>query len=139
MEQSRGLDVPLVQLECHKSSRPSEQSGCYAAKRSHGDCLRQHSVLPQQNLSVQKSLRMETVISELAAIRKGDCMFLIDLKDAFFQNPVLLELRCYLKFVIRGTACQLRPFDTNPGPHQKLPSGLNVGSLMRHLFTLLSG
>ena len=32
--------------------------------------------------------QMETVVSVFTSIRKGEVMFLIDLKDAYFQVPI---------------------------------------------------
>ena len=42
--------------------------------------------------------KMETVASVLGSIRRGDWMFLLDLKDTYFQIPVHLESQPYLRF-----------------------------------------
>ena len=46
---------------------------------------------------------MEMVLAVLGSIRKGDVMFSIDLKDAYFQMPVHLESRPYVRFLVQGT------------------------------------
>ena len=52
--------------------------------------------------------KMETVNSLLAFIRKGDIMFSIDLKDAYFQIPVHPELMPYLQFALNRTVFQFK-------------------------------
>ena len=50
--------------------------------------------------------QMEIVASVLGSARKRDWMFLIDLKDAYFQIPVHLKSRPYLQFCLEGHVCQ---------------------------------
>ena len=47
-------------------------------------------------------LLMETVVSILGSIRKGDVMFMINLKDVYFQALVYLDSLPYLQFLING-------------------------------------
>ena len=46
--------------------------------------------------------QMEMVASVLESVRKGDWMFSIDLKDAYFLIPVHSESRPYLRFCLEG-------------------------------------
>ena len=50
--------------------------------------------------------QIETVASVLRAIRKGDWMFSIDLKDEYFQIPVHPESRPFLRFCLEGQVYQ---------------------------------
>ena len=51
--------------------------------------------------------QMKMVASVLGSIKKWDWMFLIDLKDAYFQIPVHPESWPYLWFCLEGRICQL--------------------------------
>ena len=50
--------------------------------------------------------QMQVVVSVLGSIRKGDWMFLIDLKNAYFQIPVLPESWPYLRFSLERRVYQ---------------------------------
>ena len=52
--------------------------------------------------------QMETVAFVLGYIRKRDWMFLIDLKDVYFQIPFHPESRLYLWFCLKGCVYQFR-------------------------------
>ena len=52
--------------------------------------------------------KMETVASVRSSIKKKDFMATIDLKDAYFQIPVHLESRKYLRFVWEETMYQFK-------------------------------
>ena len=47
---------------------------------------------------------METVTSVLGSIQRGDWMFLLDLKDAYFQIPIHPDSHPYIWFVLEGRA-----------------------------------
>ena len=62
--------------------------------------------------------RMETNSSVLMAIRRGDWMMSLDLKDAYFQIPVHPDSRKYLRFVWNGRPFQFKVlcFGLSPAP-----------------------
>ena len=53
--------------------------------------------------------QIETVTSVLRSIRKGDWMFSVDLKDAYFQIPVHPEFQLFLRFCLEGWVYQFMP------------------------------
>ena len=56
----------------------------------------------------QTSFKMETAASFLLSVRKGDFLASIDLKDAYFQIPVHVSSRKWLRFVSNGTVHQFK-------------------------------
>ena len=54
-------------------------------------------------------LKMGTVASLLGSVRKGDWMFSIDLRDAYFQIPAPPESWPYLRFVLKGVSTSSMP------------------------------
>ena len=56
----------------------------------------------------QTPFKMETVTSVLSAIRGGDFLASIDLRDAYFQIPVHRSSRKYLRFLSCGTVYQFK-------------------------------
>ena len=46
------------------------------------------------------NFRLETVALVLGSIQKGDWIFSIDIKDAYFQTPIHLDSRPYLQFCL---------------------------------------
>ena len=52
--------------------------------------------------------RIETVALVLRSIRNGDCMFSIDLKDAYFQIPIHPDSHPYLQFIFKGQVFQFQ-------------------------------
>ena len=54
-------------------------------------------------------LERGTVAFVLGSIRKVNCMFSIDLREEYFQFPVLLEYWLYLRFCLEGRVFQFRP------------------------------
>ena len=61
------------------------------------------------NLQVYKTLfKMETIQSTLLSVRRGDWMVSLDLKDAYFQNPIHLESRKFLRFMVLGNVYQFK-------------------------------
>ena len=52
--------------------------------------------------------KMETPRTVLQALRPGDWMFSVDLKDAYFQVPIHPRSRRFLRFLWRGRAWQFR-------------------------------
>ena len=63
---------------------------------------------PVIDLSPLNQFRMESPSSVLLAVRKGDFLASIDLKDAYFQIPVHPSSRRLLQFVSNGTVYQLK-------------------------------
>ena len=51
---------------------------------------------------------METASSVLLSVRKGDFLASIDLKDAYFQMPIHVSSRKWLRFVSNGTVHQFK-------------------------------
>ena len=75
--------------------------------------------LKKLNLSVVKTkFRMETPQSVLRAIRQGDWMFSIDLKDAYLQIPIHPSSRKFLSFVVGSQTWQFKalPFGLTTAP-----------------------
>ena len=70
-----------------------------------------------QFMSVPK-FRMETLAKVITAVRPGDWMASIDLKDAYFHVPIHPEHRKYLRFCIQRQAYQYRvlPFGLSTAP-----------------------
>ena len=56
----------------------------------------------------QTPFRMETVASVLSAIREGDFMASIDLKDAYFQIPIHQSSRKLLRILSGGVVYQFK-------------------------------
>ena len=52
--------------------------------------------------------KMETVASVLFSVREGDFLASLDLKDEYFQIPILLSSRKLLRFTSGGTVYQFR-------------------------------
>ena len=52
--------------------------------------------------------RMKTIVSVLTEIRKGDVMFIIDLKDKYFLKPFYPELIPYLWFMLVKRTLQFK-------------------------------
>ena len=57
---------------------------------------------------LKTKFRMETVKTVLSAVREGDWMTSIDLKDAYFQVPIHLDSRKFLRFTWRDQSFQFR-------------------------------
>ena len=54
------------------------------------------------------TFQMETIVSVLGSIRKGDWMFSIDLKDTYFQISAHPESQLYHRFCFEGRVYQFR-------------------------------
>ena len=77
--------------------------------------------------------KMESVASVLLSIREGDFLASLDLKDAYFQIPILGEA---IGVPVGGDGLPVqrpvfRTVDSSPGLHQGLCSRVRVGSLAR--------
>ena len=87
--------------------------------------------------------KMGTLASVLGSVRERDWMFSIDLRDAYFQIPVHLESRPYLRFFLRGMSTSSVPcVSVCPWPrsvHQTLRSGSRVGALEGYAPSSLPG
>ena len=72
--------------------------------------------------------RMETVASVLGSIRKGDWMFSIDLKDAYFHIPIHPDFCLYFWFCLKSPVpCPvLWPVHSSTGVYQGLLSDFGV-------------
>ena len=66
-------------------------------------------------------------------------MFFIDLKDAYFQVPIYLKSRLYLRFVVEGQVLQFWALFRRTGVHQGLLPDIGVGSSVRDLLPPVSG
>ena len=58
------------------------------------------------NYVVVARFKIETVASVLVSIGKGDIMFSINLKNAYFQIPIHPQQRPYLPCALKGTIYQ---------------------------------
>ena len=76
--------------------------------------------------------KMETVVSVSGSIRNGDWLFSIDLKDSYFQIPVHLESRPYLRLCLKRQAYQFCALCFGlfmaPQVFTSLHSGFGVGA-----------
>lgn len=50
----------------------------------------------------------KTNATVMSAIRKGEWMFSVDLKDAYFQTPIHQESRKFLRFCWRNSVMQFK-------------------------------
>ena len=68
---------------------------------------------------VTPKFRQETVESIRRSLKKDHWTFSIDLKDAFFQVPVHVKSRRFLRFLFRGIVYQYKvlPFGMAPSPY----------------------
>ena len=87
--------------------------------------------------------RRETVASVLASNWKGDTMFWIGLKDAYFQIPIHAEMRPYLWFIVKKIhqfkSFILWLFFSTPYLHKSVCSNPEVGPPEWHSTTSISG
>ena len=58
--------------------------------------------------SQQTSFKMETLQSVLLSVRPGDWMVSLDLKDAYLQVPMHLDLHKFLRFMVGGKGYQFK-------------------------------
>ena len=65
-------------------------------------------LFPFNEFVQQTPFKMETASSVLLSVRKGDFLASINLKDAYFQIPVHVSSRKWLRFVSNGTVHQFR-------------------------------
>ena len=121
--------VPNVPLRLSKSSLPVSRGLDYVVEGSLGESPRSGSRPLQTSLRSGKGVRgwrpvidlspfnefvqqtpfkMETASSVLLSVRKGDFLASIDLKDAYFQIPVHVFSRKWLRFVLNGTVHRFR-------------------------------
>ena len=82
--------------------------------------------------------KMETVVSVLLSVREGDFLASLDLKDAYFQIPIHIEVH------VGGDGLPVPSpvfwaVDRSPGLHQGLCSSVNVGTLARDQTSPVSG
>ena len=66
------------------------------------------NLLSLNNFITLTKFNMETVVSVLGLIRKGDMMLSIDFKDGYFQIPNHLHSRPYLRIVLHRRVCQFK-------------------------------
>ena len=67
-----------------------------------------HRLIHSELLFHPDKFQIETVALILVSIRKGDLMFSVDLKDAYFQIPIHSDSQPYLRFVLEGQVFQFR-------------------------------
>ena len=66
------------------------------------------NLAPLNNYLYVTKFKMETTASVIRSLRKGDFMVSIDLQDAYFQIPIHLSARRYLRFCLRGKVYQFK-------------------------------
>ena len=95
-------------LEIVLEPDPGFYSRLFLVEKSSGGWRPVIDLSPLNQFVRQTQFRMETPSSVLLAVRKGEFLASIDLKDAYFQIPVHPSSRKLLRFVSNGTVYQFK-------------------------------
>ena len=95
-------------LERVSDPGPFFYSRLFLAKKASGGWRPVIDLSPFNKFVQQTPFKMETASSVLLSVRKGDFLTSINLKDAYFQIPVHVSSRKWLRFVSNGTVHQFR-------------------------------
>ena len=87
---------------------PEFYSRLFLVEKSSGGWQLVIDLSPLNQFIRETPFRMESPSSVLLAVRKGDFLTSIDLKDAYFQIPVHPSSRRLLRFVSNGTVYQFK-------------------------------
>ena len=73
---------------------------------------------PLNQLLVVEKFKMETLRNIVLAVREGEWMASLDLKDAYFHVPIIPQHRKFLRFCVQGRCYQYRvlPFGLSTSP-----------------------
>ena len=95
-------------LERVSDPGPGFYSRLFLVEKASGGWRPVIDLSPFNEFVQQTPFKMETAASVLLSARKGDFLASIDLKDVYFQIPVHVSSRKWLRFVSNGTVHQFK-------------------------------
>ena len=95
-------------LEVVQDGSPGFYSRLFLVEKATGGWRPVIDLSPLNRFVHQTQFKMETAATVLSAIRQGDFMASIDLKDAYFQVPIHPSSRKWLRFTMKGVVYQFK-------------------------------